>query len=148
MGQLLTVFRKLTNVISAKNIAQNCAKSTAACREAVRATATEAWRGLKQREVSAGQTPLFIAWVGRCVSLRPVAATAPALSLGGNHALLADAGSFTGKVAQIVQLGTTYLTYLVNLDRINVRRLDGEDTLHTYGSRHLSYGEALLVAMA
>ena len=134
MGRLVTAFRKLTNVISAKIIAQNCAKSTTACRGAVRATATGAWRGLQQREVSDGQTPLFIAWVGRCVSLHPAVATAPALSLGGNHALLADAGSLTGKVTQIVQLGTTYLTYLVNLDRIDVGRLDGEDTLHTYGS--------------
>ena len=60
---------------------------------------------------------------------------------------LLDACSLTSELAQIVELGTTHLTVLVNLDGIDVRRLDGEDTLHTNGSRHLAYGETLLVAM-
>ena len=37
---------------------------------------------------------------------------------------------------------------LVDLDRLDVRRLDREDTLNTYGTRHLANGETLLVAVA
>ena len=40
----------------------------------------------------------------------------------------------TGELAQVVQLGTTYLTNLVHLDAVNVWRLDREDTLYTYCS--------------
>ena len=45
--------------------------------------------------------------------------------------LLPDAGSLTSELAQIVKLSATNLTNLVDLDALNVRRLDGEDTLYT-----------------
>ena len=61
--------------------------------------------------------------------------------------LLLDAGSLTCELAQVVQLSATYLTDLVDLDAIDVRRLDREDTLDTYSARHLANGEALLVTM-
>ena len=71
------------------------------------------------------------------------------LSLLANRVtLLLDAGSLTSELAQIVKLGAANLTYLVDLDALDVRRLDGEDTLHTHGTRHLTNSEALLVTMA
>ena len=46
-------------------------------------------------------------------------------------ALLLNTGSLTSELAQIVKLSATNLTNLVDLDALNVRRLDGEDTLYT-----------------
>ena len=68
-------------------------------------------------------------------------------SVGGNGTLLLDACLLTCELAQIVKLGTTYLTTLVHLDAVDARRINGEDTLHTHGSRHLAHSEALLVSM-
>ena len=65
-----------------------------------------------------------------------------------SRTLLADAGLLAGEVAEVVELGTTYLTYLVHLDALDGGGLDGEDTLHTYGAGHLANGETLLVAVA
>ena len=48
--------------------------------------------------------------------------------------LLLNTGSLTSELAQIVELSATYLTNLVNLDALNSRRLDREDTLHTYST--------------
>ena len=64
-----------------------------------------------------------------------------------SDAALLDAGLLTGEVAQVVQLGTTDLTILVDLDAVDVRRLNGEDTLHTHGTRHLANSEALLLSL-
>jgi len=64
-----------------------------------------------------------------------------------SRTLLLDAGSLTREIAQVVQLGAANLTNLVYLDAINVGRLDGEDTLYTNGTRHLTYSEALLVTV-
>ena len=69
-------------------------------------------------------------------------------SRGNGTTLLLDAGSLTSELAQIVELGATNLTNLVHLNRVDVGRLDGEDTLHTHGARHLANGEALFVTMA
>ena len=69
------------------------------------------------------------------------------LSLLGCNALLSDTSLLTGEVAQVVQLGAANLTNLVDSDAVDVGRLDGEDTLHTNGARHLANGKALLVAM-
>ena len=66
--------------------------------------------------------------------------------LDGN-ALLLDTGSLTRELAQIVQLGATHLAVLVHLDAVNVGRLQGEDTLHAHGTRHLTNGETLLLTM-
>lgn len=65
----------------------------------------------------------------------------------GSSTLLLDTGLLTRKSAEVVQLGTTHLTNLVDFDAFDVRRLDGEDTLYTNGARHLAYGETLLVLM-
>lgn len=53
--------------------------------------------------------------------------------LCGNPLLL-DAGFLAGKLAQVVELGAAHLTYLVHLDAVDVGRLKGEYTLHTYGA--------------
>ena len=66
---------------------------------------------------------------------------------GGSTALLLDTGSLTSELAQIVKLSATNLTYLVDLDALDVRRLDGEDTLNTNGTRHFTNSEALLVTV-
>ena len=60
-------------------------------------------------------------------------------------ALLLNTGSLTSELAQIVKLSAANLTNLVDLDALNVGRLDGEDTLYTNGTRHLANSEALLV---
>ena len=49
-------------------------------------------------------------------------------------ALLLNTGSLTSELAQIVKLCAANLTYLVDLDALNVGRLDGEDTLYTNGA--------------
>ena len=60
---------------------------------------------------------------------------------------LLDTGLLASECTQIVKLCATYLTMLVDLDALDVRRLDWEDTLNTYGTRHLTHCEALLVSM-
>lgn len=71
------------------------------------------------------------------------------LVLSSNHlTLLLNAGSLTGEVTEIVKFSATYLTTLVHLDAVDVGRLDREDTLYAYSTRHLTNGETLLVAMA
>ena len=67
-------------------------------------------------------------------------------SSNGNSSLL-DTGFLTSEFAEIVELSATHLTILVHLDALDVGRLDGEDTLHTYGARHLTNGETLLVSV-
>ena len=62
-------------------------------------------------------------------------------------ALLLDTGSLTSELAQIVKLSATNLTNLVHLNGVDVRRLDREDTLYTYGTRHLANSEAFLLTM-
>ena len=47
---------------------------------------------------------------------------------------LFDTGFLASECTQIVKLCATYLTMLVDLDALDVRRLDGEDTLNTYGT--------------
>ena len=66
---------------------------------------------------------------------------------GDGTTLLLDAGSLTSELAQVVKFGATYLTDLVNLDALDVRALNGEDTLHTNGTRHLTNSEALLLTV-
>ena len=63
-------------------------------------------------------------------------------------ALFSDASLLTGQVAQVVQLGATYLTYLVHGNAVDVGAFDGEDTLNANGSRHLADSEATLVTVA
>ena len=54
------------------------------------------------------------------------------LSICAGGSLFFDTSSLTGKFAQIIQLSATYFTTFVHFDRIDVGRLDGEDTLYTY----------------
>ena len=49
----------------------------------------------------------------------------------GVHALFSDTSLLAGKIAQVVKLGATYLTYLVDGDAFDSWRLNGEDTLHS-----------------
>ena len=68
------------------------------------------------------------------------------LGLRSTCALLLDTSLLTRELAQVVQLGAANLTMLVDFDALNVRRLNGEDTLHTHGTRHFTNGEALLLS--
>ena len=67
--------------------------------------------------------------------------------LAGDDTTLSDTSLLTSELAEVVKLSATYLTVLVDLDAVDVRRLDWEDTLYTYSSRHLANGEALLVSV-
>ena len=67
---------------------------------------------------------------------------------GSTATLLLDTSSLTSELAQIVKLSAANLTYLVHFDALNVGRLQREDTLNTYGTRHLANSEALLLLMA
>lgn len=64
------------------------------------------------------------------------------------EATLLDAGFLAGQLAQIVKLGAAHFTIFVYGNRVDKRRLDGEDTLYTDVVAHLANGETLLVALA
>lgn len=61
---------------------------------------------------------------------------------------LFDAGFLSCKVAQIIEFRTTHLAEFVDSDRLDERRLDGENPLHAYTVGDLAYCEALLVLVA
>ena len=63
-------------------------------------------------------------------------------------AALLDAGLLAGKATEVVKFGATHLAILVDGDRVDERRFDGEDTLHTDVVAHFADGETLLVAVA
>ena len=65
-----------------------------------------------------------------------------------DNATFFDAGLLTCEFAQVVKLGTTYLTVLVDSNGVDERRLDGEDTLNTDVFAHFANGETLLRAFA
>ena len=67
---------------------------------------------------------------------------------GDSHLLLCDAGFLTREAAEIVELGATHLTDLVDGDALNVGAGDREDALYAHGAAHLADSETLLVAMA
>ena len=54
--------------------------------------------------------------------------------LASNNATLSDTSLLTSELAEVVKLSATYLTVLVDLDAVDVRRLDWEDTLYTYST--------------
>lgn len=64
------------------------------------------------------------------------------------HAAFFDAGLLAREGAEVVELGATHLTVLVDGDGIDEGRFDGEDTFYTDIVAHLADGEALLVAFA
>ena len=65
-----------------------------------------------------------------------------------HYAALLDTSFLAGKIAKIVELGATHLAILVDCDRVDKRRLDGEDTLYTDVIADLANGETFLVALA
>ena len=64
-----------------------------------------------------------------------------------HYAAFLDASLLTGEVTQVIKLGATNLAVLVDSDRVDKRRLDGEDTLHADIVAHLANGETLLVTL-
>ena len=65
-----------------------------------------------------------------------------------SHTLFSDAGLLAGEGAEVVELGATYLTVLVDGDGVDKRGFDGEDTLNTDVVGHLADGETLFGAFA
>ena len=65
-----------------------------------------------------------------------------------DYAAFLDAGFLAGELAQVVKFRTAYFAVFVHCDRIDERRFEGEDTLHTDIVAHLADGEALLFAFA
>ena len=60
-----------------------------------------------------------------------------------NHSSLLDARLLTGKIAEVVDTSTANNTILVNLDLVDVGRVERENTLNTYAIRDLTDGEHL-----
>jgi len=63
-------------------------------------------------------------------------------------AALLDASFLACEATQIVQLGATHLTVLVDDDAVDKGRLDGENTLNTDVVADLANGETLLQTLA
>ena len=68
------------------------------------------------------------------------------LFLLGDHALLLDAGLLTRQVAQIVDACAAYDTHLVQLDFLDVGRVERENALDAHAVRNLADGEHLGLA--
>ena len=68
------------------------------------------------------------------------------LLLRAAHALLLDAGLLAGQVAQVVDACTTDDTDLVDLDLVDVGRVEREDALDTHAVRYLADREHLGLA--
>jgi len=49
--------------------------------------------------------------------------------------------TFTAALTQVVELGATHFTRLVQYDRIDIRRQDREQTLNAHAIRDLAYGK-------
>ena len=65
-----------------------------------------------------------------------------------DYAALLDTGLLAGEGAEVVQFCAANLTVLVDSDRVNERRFDGEDALNADVVAHLTHGEALFGAFA
>ena len=65
-----------------------------------------------------------------------------------SHALLLDAGLLAREVAQVVDAGAANHTDLVDLDLLDVGRIEREDTLDTHAVRNLADREHLGLALA
>src|SRR5690554_4857105 len=63
-------------------------------------------------------------------------------------ALLADTSCLTATLAQVVQLGATYVAAAHNLDVVDRGCVHREGTLHAYAERHLADLEGLTNAVA
>ena len=71
---------------------------------------------------------------GRGKSLLMWAAAGDLVSSLDSLTLFFDACLLTGELAKVVELGAAHLTNLVHFDALNVRRLDGEDTLNAHSA--------------
>ena len=69
-----------------------------------------------------------------------------ALSLLLHYAALFDAGFLACEATEIIKFCTANFTEFVHHDRVNERRLDGEDTLNADVVAHFAYGETFLCA--
>ena len=65
-----------------------------------------------------------------------------------DDATLFDASLLASETTQVVQLGTTHLTMLVDGDAVDERRLERENTLYTDVVTDLANGETLLLTLA
>ena len=65
-----------------------------------------------------------------------------------NDTTLFDTSFLAGKFAQIVKFCTTNFTVFVDYDRVDKRRFNREDTLHTDVVAHLAHGETFFVTFA
>lgn len=65
-----------------------------------------------------------------------------------SYATLFDAGFLAGEGTQIVKFGTADFAVLVDCDRIDEGRFDGEDTFHADVVAHFANGETLLGAFS
>src|SRR6185437_11065065 len=61
---------------------------------------------------------------------------------------LADTGRFATTSAQVIQLGATHLAAAHNLDRVDHRRVQREDTLDALTVRNLAHREVFVEALA
>lgn len=66
---------------------------------------------------------------------------------GGNSALFSDSCLLARKFAQVVQFSAANLTDFVNGNAVDVRTVDGEDTLYAYRTRHFANGETFVVTV-
>ena len=60
---------------------------------------------------------------------------------------LLDTSTLTATTAEVVQLGTTYVTNAVYLDAVDEGRVHREDTLYADAIGDLTYSEALIDAL-
>lgn len=65
-----------------------------------------------------------------------------------DHAALFDTGFLACQATQIVKFRTAHFTVFVHCDRVDERRLNGENTLNTDVVAHFAHGETLFVAFA
>lgn len=65
-----------------------------------------------------------------------------------NHATFLDTCFLTGEITQVVKLGATHFTVLVDGDRVDKRRFQRENTLNANIVAHLAHCEALLFTVA
>ena len=68
------------------------------------------------------------------------------LSVFLHYAALFDTSLLAGEGAEVVELCAAHFAVLVHDDRVDERRLYGENTLHTDVVAHLAHSEALLAA--
>src|SRR3546814_18591401 len=62
-------------------------------------------------------------------------------ALGGDVALLGDAGGLAGAAAQVIHLGTAHVAAAHHGDRLDARAVQREDTLDAFAVRNLAHGE-------